>query len=302
MIRNYFYNLYKVFRFFFKKDRYVIFFWLFGIIFTVLLLAWFFPGLYQNEAERLVMAETMNNPAVIAMIGKNYGYLNYTAGAMYANQMLLFSALAAAIMSILLVNRTTRVDEEEGRTELLKSFPVGRLTNLGASVLLIITVNIILALTVGFGIYFLGIETMGLGGSLLFGAILGVTGLFFGSVTALFSQLIGSSRGTLGYSFMFLGFFYLLRAIGDVGSEALALVSPLGIILRSRVFVNNYIWPLITVLCLCLILFLAALYINFSRDLGVAYIIRKKKHIHQKRTLSSHIDLLARIQSVLIIL
>ncbi len=46
-----------------------------------------------------------------------------------AHQMLLLTAMAVGIMSILLVTRHTRADEEDGRIEMIRSLPAGRLAN-----------------------------------------------------------------------------------------------------------------------------------------------------------------------------
>ncbi|MFP3361877.1 ABC transporter permease, partial [Planococcus sp. SIMBA_143] len=64
-------------------------------------------NLYSSSESRQIMAETMVNPAMTAMLGKGYGLDNYTIGAMMAHQMLLFTAIAMAIMNILLVARHT---------------------------------------------------------------------------------------------------------------------------------------------------------------------------------------------------
>ncbi len=53
-------------------------------------------------------------PAMISMIGPAYGIRNYHMGAVMAHQMLLFTAVAVAIMNILLGVRHTRNDEELG--------------------------------------------------------------------------------------------------------------------------------------------------------------------------------------------
>src|SRR5690625_6810525 len=121
----------------------------------------------------------MKNPAMEAMVGKGYGLDNYTIGAMTAHQMLLFTGIAVAIMSILFVARHTRADEEDGRIELIRSLPTGRLSNLTATISVIAGINVLLALLVGLGLYALGIESMDLYGSLLYGAALGTIGIFF---------------------------------------------------------------------------------------------------------------------------
>ena len=162
-----------------------------------------------------------------------------------AHQMLLFTAVAVAIMSILLVARHTRADEEDGRIEMIRSLPTGRLSPLHAAILVICGTNMAMAIIIGLGLSVLNIEGMGLEGSLLYGAALGATGIFFTALTAVFAQLSESSRGTVGLSFAALGFAYLMRAIGDIGNETLSWFSPLGWILGTQVYVNNYWWPIL---------------------------------------------------------
>ncbi|RYD02110.1 hypothetical protein N752_27045 [Desulforamulus aquiferis] len=202
---NQYHNTGKIARLILRQDRMRIPLWIIAITLVTLITALAFLGLYATDQERQAIAETMNNPAMIAMVGPGYGLDNYTVGAMMAHQMLLFSAIVVAIMSILLVTRHTRVDEEDGRIEMILALPAGRLSNLSAVTGVLIGTNLLLALLVGLGLYALAIESMDLVGSLLYGAALGATGIFFAAVTALFAQLSGNSRGTLGFSFMILG-------------------------------------------------------------------------------------------------
>lgn len=262
----------KLVRFILRRDRVRIPIWILAISLITIVVAPAFNEMFPTQQERLLMAQTMNNPAMIAMVGPGYGLDNYTVGAMMAHEMLLFTALAVAIMSIFLVVRHTRGDEERGRLELIRSLPVGRLSNLSATVTVSVVVNIILSLIIGFGLYALGIESMGLNGSLLYGAALGSVGILFTAVTAVFSQLSQSSRGAIGYSFAFLGICYLVRAVGDVGNEILSLISPLGLVLRSEVYVNNIWWPVFVVLGEAVAIILVAYYLNFKRDLQAGLI------------------------------
>ncbi|MBO1915323.1 hypothetical protein J4G37_62155, partial [Microvirga sp. 3-52] len=95
---------------------------------------------------RQSIVETMLNPAMTAMVGPAYGIDNYTIGAMFAHEMLLFTAIAFGLMSILLVARHTRSDEEDGRIELIRSLPTGRLSNLASTVVVVSGVNILFAI------------------------------------------------------------------------------------------------------------------------------------------------------------
>ena len=99
--------------------------------------------------------------------------------------MLLFTAVAVGIMSILYTVRHTREDEEKGRTEIIRSLPTGHLSNLTAVIAVAVIMNVILFLAVGFGLYSLGFESMDFNGSMLYGAVLGATGIFFAALTGL---------------------------------------------------------------------------------------------------------------------
>lgn len=283
-------------RFIIRRDRIRIPIWLFSITLITILVANAFTNLYANDQERQAMAETMQNPAMSAMVGQGYGLDNYTTGAMMAHQMLLFTGLAVAIMSILLVTRHTRADEENGRIEMVRSLPTGRLSNLHATVLVISVTNILLALLVGFSLYALQIDSMDLQGSLLYGTALGVIGIFFTAITALFAQLSESSRGTIGLSFSVLGIAYLIRAIGDAGNEMISWFSPLGWVLGAEVYVNNYWWPMILTVAVAIILILLAFYLNAIRDLESGFISVKPGRKHASIFLQSPLGLAFRIQ------
>lgn len=265
-------NTWQYARLILRRDRLRLPIWLVAITLLTLVVVPALSQLVSTEQERQAMAETMSNPAVTAMFGPGYGLDNYTIGAMMGHQMLLFTAIIVAIMSIMLVTRHTRGDEENGRLEVIRSFPVGRLSNLSATMLVLLGANVALSLMVGLGLYALGIESMDLKGSLLYGALLGATGMAFAAITGLFAQLSESSRGTMGYSFAFLIGGYLLRAVGDVGNETLSWFTPLGWIVRSQVYVNNYWWPVLLTAALGVATVGLALWLNSIRDLEAGFI------------------------------
>jgi len=268
-------NLMLYVRLILRQERIRIAIWLVAILMLVLVVTQAYMELTPTEQERQVMAETMDNPAVTAMFGPGYGLDDYTVGIMMGHQMLLFTAIIVSIMSILLMMRHTRGDEENGRIEMLRALPVGRLSNLSANALVMLGANLLLALLVGVGLPLMGIESIDWRGSFLYGAALGATGLFFAALTALFAQLSESSRGTMGLAFAFLGLFYLLRAVGDVDMETLSLVSPLGWIVRTEVYLNNYWWPVGLMLAASLAVLALSLYLNSIRDLGAGFIPAK---------------------------
>ncbi|MCG3419170.1 ABC transporter permease [Oceanobacillus jordanicus] len=255
-------------RFLVKRDRVRIPVFVLALVLITCMTAMALSNLYSTSESRQIMAETMVNPAMTAMLGKGYGLDNYTIGAMMAHQMLLFTAIAMTIMNILLVARHTRADEEEGRIELIRSLPTGRLANLYATLTLAGFTNLFIGILTGLGLFSLGIESINLEGSLLYGTAIGVTGFFFATITAIFAQLSENARGTIGFSFTVLGVSYLLRAIGDIGNEAMSMASPLGWILSSEVLVTNKWWPIIITFIVSLLIMITACVLYSRRDLG----------------------------------
>lgn len=290
----------KLSKFIVRRDRIRISLWLIGITFFTLIVPIAYVEMFDSQQERDIFEETMRNPAMTAMVGP--GDLdNYTVGAMTAHGMLLFTAIAVGLMSILLVNRHTRADEEEGRIEMIRSLPVGRLAYVNATLVVYIITNVILALITGFGLYALGIESMGLEGSLSYSAALGATGIFFASMTALFAQITESSRGSVGISIAFLLIAYLVRAIGDVSNEALSWFSPLGWVTKTEAYSNNNWWPISLLIGASIILIVVANYLNGIRDLGAGFLPAKPGRKNASQFLQSPLGLAMRIQRTTLI-
>ena len=284
-----------------RRDRGRIPIWIISLVGITIAVALIFPGLYPPGPERDILAETMKNPAMTSMLGPGYGLDNYHIGAAMAHQMLLFTAVAVSIMNILLAIRHTRSDEEAGRIEMIRSLPVGKLANSGATFLVLAIVNLILALLMGVGLGLLGLEGMDMAGSLLYGAVLGVTGIFFAAATIFIAQLTETSRGALGFAFTFMGLSYLLRAVGDLGGEALSLISPLGLILRTEVYVNNYWWPIFIMAVASIVVILLAFRLNTIRDLEAGFIAARPGPNRASRFLQSPLGLILRLQRTTII-
>jgi len=261
--------------------------WLLILLTLTIVVAFAFGNMFAGSREDLIgMAETMENPAMIAMVGPVYGidevciqecqerfpdeiyqicvapnpmqsgetefcfnqeflecrvpcYDDYNESVMYAQMMIVFIVITVAIMNIFLVINHTRKDEENGRIELIRSLPVGRLSNLKGTMIVALTVNLLLSFIITIGLYLTGMDGINLSGSLLYGVSLGVSGLLFAAIAAVFAQVASTSRGALSYSFIVLGVLYLLRGIGDVSGSVLSYISPLGLILKTEIFYSN---------------------------------------------------------------
>ncbi len=227
-----------------------------------------YPELFPDLEALRSMAEGMKNPAMVAMFGPVFDAENYTLAVAMSNQMLIFSMLLAAIMSILIVTGLTRRDEEEGIIELIQSLPVGRLSHSLAAFLIVVSMNIALGIMIGLGIWMIPEESFTLGGSMTFGAAVTVSGILMASLTLLVCQLFENNRTATGISFVLLGVMYVLRGIGDISDNALAWAVPFNWPLRAEVFVENMNLLNLATLGLALVIAPLALLLNAKRDTG----------------------------------
>jgi len=260
-------NTIKLSRFTFRKER------LFISVWIVLLLA--IAGVLLIAFENQFTAEELQgllvmkyNPAHIALQGPFFAVASFQVAHFYAVEMHLFTLIAVSIFNIFLVMRNTRDDEEKGRYEVLRSLPIGRLSTFHATMIVAIIVNILIAISHGFLLSVLDISGITTVGAFTYGASLAVTGIIFAALSALISQFSHSTRAVTGYAFLFLIASYLLRAVGDVTSETLARISPLGLPLRAEVFVSNQLWPLFIMMSIAFALFVIAYFLGAKRDIG----------------------------------
>lgn len=274
-----------------RQNKMKIFLWLLALVGITLVVANVYPTVYTTQEDIMGFAVTMENPAMIAMLGSHYTSDDYNIGAVFANEMLLFTAIAVGVMNILFVSSSTRNDEEEGRLEMVRALPVGRLAYLTASGIMILVVNGALLLLTAIGLGFISESGMTWEASFLYGALLAATGLFFASLTALCAQLAGTSRGTTSLSLGVLIAAYIVRAIGDVESEVMAFLSPLGWVVRTEVFVNNSWWPIAALLSGMGLLLITALYLNTKRDINTGLLPDRKGKIHASAFLKTRIGL-----------
>ncbi|MCL1859802.1 MAG: ABC transporter permease [Oscillospiraceae bacterium] len=265
-------NTGRLVKFMLKRELVISTAWILIIVLFSMGIAPGMAGMFDTEA-REQFVSNMDNPVMIAMMGPVYGADNYTSGAMYTGMMLLWILITVGIMNVFLVSRHTRADEEKGRAEVVRSLPVGRLANLNATMITAFIINVILGLLMGLALAVTGVESMDLAGSMLYGALNCAVGLVFAAITALFCQLSSNKGGATGLSFLILGVFYMIRAVGDMQQiEILSCISPLGLALRSQAYIENIWWPVFILLLESIIIAAIAYKLNAVRDLDQGFI------------------------------
>ena len=287
-------NTGTLFRFTLRRDRIFLPLWMVGIVAFVVLGAPLTTQVVTSPAELAMYAETMRNPAMIALSGPVYAQ-PYTYGVMYTQLMTVWILILIGAMNIFLVSRHTRKDEEDGKLEVMRSLPVGRVSTLSSIWLVTFCTNFFIGFLGAVGLALLKIESMTLGGCLLLGGIFFTVGLFFAAVAMLFSQLCSSARGMIGGCFLVLGIFYLIAALGNVSGGALVYLSPFSMIFKASPFAKNHIWPILVIFIATLIIAAVAMYLSTRRDLGAGLLPQRRGRAHASASLSSPFGLAFRL-------
>jgi ABC-2 type transport system permease protein len=174
-------------------------------------------------------------------------------------------------MSLLVVIRHTRDEEESGRQELVASGMVGRRASLTSALLTAAVANAVLALLVA-----AGLAGQGAAGALAFGLGIAGVGMVFATMAAVVAQLTESARLARGLTAGVLGAAFVLRAAGDAsendGSSLLTWVSPLGWLENERSFADERWWVLLLFAGAALVQGAVAYGLAGRRDVGMSFL------------------------------
>jgi ABC-2 type transport system permease protein len=227
----------------FRRDRIMLPAWIYVITAAIASNSYSLNKLYPTAADRAQLAASGGrNPALVFLYGRLWGD---SLGAVSAWRYGVWAAIFAALMSIFLVIRHTRADEEAGRLELVGSAAVGRLAALTAALLVALAANVLLAVLLAAVLVVLGLPVAG---SVAFALVITTCGLAFAAIAALAAQLAAGARAARGIAIGVLGAAYLLRAVGDAsgagGVSWLTWLSPLGWTEMLRPYTEDRWWVL----------------------------------------------------------
>jgi len=227
----------------FRRDRIMLPAWVYLITVAVTTTAYGFAKLYPTAASRAqLVISGGGNPALRFL----YGRLNGSSiGALTAWRYGVWAAIFGALMTVFIVIRHTRGDEEAGRLELVGSAAVGRQAALTAGLLAAVTANAAIAALLCITLPVSGLPASG---SAALALAIGASGLAFTGIAAVAAQLTSGARSARGIAFGVLGAAYVLRAIGDsagpAGPSWLSWSSPLGWVELTRPFAGQRWWVL----------------------------------------------------------
>jgi ABC-2 type transport system permease protein len=251
-----------------RRDRRRVLIWVLALGGVAVYAAVALGAVYPDAASRQGRAAVISTPAGVLLSGPGYGVGDYTLGAMIANELGLSVQVAAAIMSILLVVRHTRAEEESGSAELLLAGAVGRRSPLTTALGLTGLANAAVAVVIAAGLAGSGLAPVD---SLAFAAGVGLTGLVFGAVAAVTAQALGQARAASGAALAVLGAAVAVRGVGDLLREHgswLSWLSPIAWAQQTRAFVELRWTPLLLPVLLVGALVALAYRLNGRRDVG----------------------------------
>ena len=149
---------------------------------------------FPTQASIDSYADSMaGSPAAIALSGPPIG-LDTLAG-IVLNKVYLIGVVGVALMAIFEVVRHTRAEEEDGRTELLRSAAVGRDAGAAAATLVASVASLLVGLGVGLAAQAAGVP---FADAILYGASVAALGVLFAGATLFLAQLFTHARGTSG--------------------------------------------------------------------------------------------------------
>lgn len=279
-------------RFIVRRDRIRIAVWVAGILALVAVTVSSVKGLYPTQ-ESLDQAAAVaeGNAAAIAFNGPAQGL--DTVGGEVAFQVGAFGLVVVALMSLLMIGRLTRGEEEDGRTELIRSLPVGRHAPTTAASLAVAAMNVAVGLVVTLTLL---AQDLPIAGSVTFATSWTLTGLLFGATALVAAQITENTRVVYGLAGLVLGASFILRAVGDIGDGTISWLSPIGLAQKTRPFAGELYWPLLLIVLVIAGLLAVSGAFAARRDLGGGLVASRPGRPSANRSLGNPVGLAIRLQ------
>lgn len=232
---------------------------------------------------------TLENPAMIAIIGPTpvKTVADYTLGAMYAHEMLLFCCLFSMTISMLHIIAHTRKEEDSGLAEMVRSFKIGRKANSLAMLVETIFVNFLLTVLISLVLIGSRANTISIEGSLLFGLSVGMAGILGATIALLMAEIMPAASSAIGSSLGIMGALYIIRGASDIAMPKLSMLNPLGWTYLSYPFTENRWLFIILPIALSMLQAWLALFLEGRRDLGASFFLAKEGREKADKTLLS---------------
>ncbi len=275
-----------------RRDRVVLPAWLVGLsgmtYYAGSAMGTAFPTQTSVEA---YAASAADSPALIAMSGPPIAL--DTLPGIVLTKVWMMTLIGAALLALLEVVRHTRTEEEQGRTELLRSAVVGRHAGAAAALLLASGASVVLGVLIALAL--VG-ATLPVGSAVLYGASTAALGLVFAAIGLCLAQVFTHARAAAGTGLGLVGLAYVLRALGDVREDFLVWLTPMGWAQATHVLGRERWWPLLVSLLAALLLAGLAVRLSAARDVGAGLVATRDGSPVAGPLLSGPVGLAFRLQ------
>lgn len=272
------------------RDQWRFVAWITGIVMLVISTAASTKGIYPTEESlRGAAALVEDNPAALAFNGPDQAL--DTMGGQVAFQLGAFGLVIVGLMTLLLVSRLTRTEEDSGRLELIRSMPVGRHAPLGAALTIVAVLDVAVGAVVAACLLSQGLPLVG---SIALGASYTAFGFAFLGITAVTAQVAENPRVAAGAAGGLLGLSFAVRAVGDISGGGVSWLSPMGWAQKVRPYAGEQLLPLLLLVLLGAGLVWVAVLVSERRDFGSGVVAPRPGPERASRSLSSPLGLALR--------
>jgi ABC-2 type transport system permease protein len=279
-------------RFTIRRDRVRIVVWVVAIVLLVASTVGSIKGLYPTQSDLDTAARTSeDSAAAIVFNGPAQGLR--TVGGQVAFQTGTFGMIVVGMMSLFVLGRLTRGEEEAGRTELLRSLPIGDRALPAAAMATVAGMCVVTGALVALTLIGLGLAVAG---SVAFGLSFALFGLLMAALTLAAAQVTENTRVVYGIGGIVLGAAFVLRAVGDVGDGAISWLSPIGWAQKTRPFAGEQWWPFLVLVAATAVLVRLAVTLARRRDVGAGLVAPRPGRAVAAPSLGTPLGLATRLQ------
>lgn len=257
-----------------NRIRYLV--WIAVIVFLLAYVGVFYKAEFDTQAKLDEFAAIGSAPGMVALTGQ-ISSMGTLGGAVWT-KIWMTLAMTLAIGMVFQVTHGARADEENGRTELFRSKPLGLHSTLVSTIVGSFFLCLVIGIASAVICAAIGLDPDGAGitGSVVFGlSVMGCGWLGVG-VGALTNQLSSGASTANSVGSLVILASYALRLIGDMNNNALTWISPIGWGEKMAPWGENRGWLIISFIALTAILVTAALMIEARRDYGSGILQEKK--------------------------
>jgi ABC-2 type transport system permease protein len=244
--------------------------WLFIVSTLVVVTLPSYASAYPDEAARRVAVALAQRNAATTLL---YGRLPDpgSPAQLFVWEIGTFVTLLVAVLGVVMAVRLTRVAEQAGTIEVVRSAGLGPLAPLMATVVVLAVVGGGLGLVsaTGVGLRAGPVDGVDWTGSLAFGSVVAITFLLMALITIILAQVVPTAWSARVAGALVLAGGFALRAAADTQHQPwLNWVTPLGLRATVEPFTSNSPVPLIVSSVVVILLAVVATALEHSRELG----------------------------------